>query len=72
MQWRALVENLDALYSTALRLCSRDDVAEDLVQECVRKALDGSTGLTHGRHLRAWIFKILMNCLPDSYRQRAR
>ncbi len=69
---RALVENLDALYSTALRLCSREDAAEDLVQECVRKALEGSTGLTHQRQLRAWIFKILINCMRDYFRQHAR
>lgn len=66
------MENLDALYSTALRLCSREDTAEDLVQECVRKALDGSSGLTHPRQLRAWIFKILLNCLRDYLRQCAR
>lgn len=69
---RVIVENLDALYATALRLCGRADIAEDVVQESVRKALHAVPGLLHQRQIRAWIFKILMNCMHDHFREHAR
>lgn len=69
---RAIVENLDALYGTALRLCGRADIAEDLVHESVKKALRASPGLPHQRQVRAWVFKILLNCVRDHFREHAR
>ena len=41
---QALVANLDSLYSTAHRLTGRADLAEDLVQEAARKAVQAEIG----------------------------
>src|SRR5260370_42361856 len=59
--YRVLLENLDALYSTAKRLTGRADLAEDLVQETARKALQAIPALTDERDTTAWLFRILMN-----------
>ena len=66
-----LVANLDALYSTAFRLSVRREVAEDLVHEKARKALEAAAGLRHEQNVRAWIFRILVNSLRDHFRRRS-
>ena len=63
--YRVLLENLDALYSTAKRLTGRADLAEDLVQETARKALEAIPALTDARNTRAWLFRILLNGIRD-------
>lgn len=69
---RAIVLNLDALYATAFRLCGQAALAEDMVQECVKKALHASAGLVHQRQLKAWLFKILINSITDHFRTASR
>ena len=68
--YRVLLENLDALYSTAKRLTGRADLAEDLVQETARKALQAIPALTDERNTRAWLFRILMNGVRDQARRK--
>ena len=63
------LDNLDALYSTAHRLTGRADLADDLVQETARKALEGSSALRDERNLRGWLFKILINISQDRLRR---
>lgn len=58
---QCLLNNLDGLYSTAYRLSGRADIAEDMVQETARKALQAAAGLRHERNIRGWLFKILVN-----------
>lgn len=67
--YRALLESLDSLYSTARRLSGGADVAEDLVQETARKALQAASALRDHRNLRAWLFRILVNVLRDHLRR---
>lgn len=69
---RILLENLDRLYSTAHRLAGRADLAEDLVQETARKALQAAPALTDQRNLRAWVFTILVNASRDVLRRDPR
>ncbi len=64
-----LLDSLDALYSTAHRLTGKADLAEDLVQETARKALEGSSTLRDERNLRGWLFKILINASQDRLRR---
>jgi len=66
----ALLSNLDALYSAAYRITGRADLAEDLVQETVRKALEASPDLRDERKVRAWLMKILVNLTRDLFRER--
>jgi RNA polymerase sigma-70 factor (ECF subfamily) len=68
--YRSLIDHLDALYSTAYRLVGSSELAEDLVQETARKALEGMAGLQNERNLRAWLFRILLNTLRDCLRRR--
>jgi len=68
--YRVLLENLDALYSTAKRLTGRADLAEDLVQETARKALEAIPALTDARNTRAWLFRILLNGIRDHARRK--
>ncbi len=63
-----LLQNLDALYITAKRLTGRADLAEDLVQETARKALEAIPKLKDERNTRAWLFRILLNGLRDHVR----
>src|SRR5258708_2148753 len=67
--YRVLLENLDALYRTAWRLTGRADLAEDLVQETARKALEAIPALTDARNTRAWLFRILLNGIRDRARR---
>jgi RNA polymerase sigma-70 factor (ECF subfamily) len=67
--YRVLLENLDALYSTAKRLTGRADLAEDLVQETAQKALEAIPALKDERNTRAWLFRILLNGIRDQARR---
>ncbi len=68
--YRVLLENLDALYSTAKRLTGRADLAEDLVQDTARKALEAIPALKDERNTRAWLFRILLNGIRDQARRK--
>lgn len=68
--YRVLLENLDALYGTAKRLTGRADLAEDLVQETARKALEAIPALRDERNTRAWLFRILLNGIRDQARRK--
>ena len=68
--YRVLLQNLDALYSTAKRLTGRADLAEDLVQETARKALEAIPALKDERNTRAWLFRILLNGFRDYARRK--
>lgn len=52
---------LPALYNMARWLTSDAGEAEDLVQECLLKALRGYAGFEPGTNFRAWIYRILRN-----------
>lgn len=53
--------NLDALYRTALRLCSgREADAEDLLQDALLRAFDHRKSLRHIGACRSWLFTILV------------
>jgi RNA polymerase sigma-70 factor (ECF subfamily) len=68
--YRVLLQNLDALYATARRLTGRADLAEDLVQETARKALEAIPALKDDRNMRAWLFRILLNGIRDYLRRK--
>ena len=67
--YRALISNLDALYSTACRLMGRADRAEDLVQDTARKALEAFAQLRDERKVTGWLMKILLNRARDHFRE---
>ncbi|HEB94846.1 MAG TPA: sigma-70 family RNA polymerase sigma factor [Sedimenticola thiotaurini] len=57
------------LYRSALAWCGNPELADDLVQEALSKALQKMTTLKETSSLDAWIFSILVNCRRDHYRR---
>jgi len=64
-------ENIDALYSVALRLTRKDADAEDLVAEAVTKAWSAIDSLDDRERFRPWLFRILHNTFISDYRKQS-
>ncbi len=67
-----VVDHLDALYRTALRLTGRPQDAEDLVQETFLRAWRSLHTYRPGTNPKAWLFRILHNARIDRYRASTR
>ena len=57
----ALLEHIPALRRYALFLCQDRDRADDLVQECLTRAIANLEKFQEGTNLRAWLLAILRN-----------
>lgn len=68
---REVMQHLDALYRTALRMTRNPQDAEDLVQETMLRAYRFLDRFEPGTNLRAWLFKILTNTYINRYRKAA-
>jgi RNA polymerase sigma-70 factor (ECF subfamily) len=66
---REVMQHLDALYRTALRMTRNPQDAEDLVQEAMLRAYRFLDRFEPGTNLRAWLFKILTNTYINRYRK---
>jgi RNA polymerase sigma-70 factor (ECF subfamily) len=64
-------QNIDALYSVALRLTRKNVDAEDLVAETVAKAWSAIGDLGDQDRFRPWLFRILHNTFISDYRKKA-
>ncbi|MFQ5638656.1 MAG: sigma-70 family RNA polymerase sigma factor [bacterium] len=62
-------ENINGLYSLALRMTRNTLDAEDLVQESAFKAFRYFHKFDPGTNFRAWIYRILTNNFINSYRK---
>jgi RNA polymerase sigma-70 factor (ECF subfamily) len=67
-----IVEELPRLRRYARRLAGDPDRADDLVHDCLVRALDRLDSYRPGTNLRAWLFVILRNCLYDEFRRSKR
>ena len=65
-----LVTILDSLYSSAIRMTGKAEVAEDLVQETARKVVQSAGLLRERKNIQAWIFKVLLNSVRDYLRRQ--
>lgn len=63
-------QNIDALYSVALRLTRKNVDAEDLVAETVAKAWGAIDTLNDQDRFRPWLFRILHNVFVSDYRKK--
>ena len=63
-------QNIDALYSVALRLTRKNVDAEDLVAETVAKAWGAIGTLNDQDRFRPWLFRILHNVFVSDYRKK--
>lgn len=66
---REVMQHLDALYRTAMRMTRNPQDAEDLVQETMLRAFRFLDRFEPGTNLRAWLFKILTNTYINRYRK---
>jgi RNA polymerase sigma-70 factor (ECF subfamily) len=67
-----VLQFLEPLYRTALRLTRDRADAEDLVQDTIVKALRFSTRFESGTNLKAWLYTILHNTWRNRRRDAAR
>ena len=67
-----LTDELPHLRRYAMSLARQKDEADDLVQECLVKALAAADKFEPGTNLRAWLFTILRNAFINKTRDRAR
>lgn len=56
----------------AMALCRNRETADDLVQDCLLRAMERQTAFRHGTNLRAWLFTILHNIFVDNVRRVTR
>jgi RNA polymerase sigma factor (sigma-70 family) len=67
---RLYSETSDEIWRYLVRLLGRQ-AAEDAFQETFLKALRAYPNLAHGRHLRAWVFRIATRVAVDERRRRS-
>ena len=60
------------LHRFAYKLTSDRDSANDLVQDCVLRALDNHEKFTHAKNLKGWMFTIMRNIFVNNYRRTVR
>ena len=65
-----LKSSREALYRMAYAWCHNAALADDLAHEAAEKALQRAGQLRDVERMRAWLFRILANCLRDHIRQR--
>ena len=61
-----------SLRAFAISLCGNVDRADDLVQECLLRALANIDSFEPGTNMQAWLFTILRNLFRSEYRKRRR
>ena len=60
------------MYAVAMRIARDPDMAKDLVQETLMRAMVAWASFQPGSNLRAWLFRILTNAFINGYRKRRR
>lgn len=68
----ACIPHQTELYGVAMRIARDPDMAKDLVQETLLRAMTAWESFQSGSNLRAWLFRILTNAFINGYRKRRR
>jgi len=68
----ACIPHQQELFGVAMRICRDPDMAKDLVQETLLRAMVAWNSFEPGSNLRAWLFRILTNAFINGYRKRRR
>jgi RNA polymerase sigma-70 factor (ECF subfamily) len=68
----ALVAELPRLRRFAVSLCGNASLADDLVQDCIERALNRGTELREANRLGPWLRRIVHNLFLDEMRRRTR
>ena len=56
----------------ALKLTADQDSANDLVQDCMLKALDNKEKFVHAQNFKGWMYTIMRNLFINNYRRVTR
>ena len=56
----------------ALKLTADQDSANDLVQDCILKALDNKEKFVHAQNFKGWMYTIMRNLFINNYRRVTR
>lgn len=56
-----IVENEEKLYRIAFSYVKNEDIALDIVQESIEKALRNIKSLKHEEYMKTWFYRILIN-----------
>ena len=56
----------------ALKLTADQDSANDLVQDCMLKALDNKEKFVHSQNFKGWMYTIMRNLFINNYRRVTR
>ena len=56
----------------ALKLTADQDSANDLVQDCMLKALDNKEKVVHAQNFKGWMYTIMRNLFINNYRRVTR
>lgn len=68
----AIQDQIPFLYKIAYKYTKHSEVADDLVQETVYKALKNESSFKKGTNLRAWLSIILRNNFINEYRKKSK
>lgn len=68
----AILREIPGLRRYARFLVRDPDVADDVAQEALTRAVAAATSFQRGTNVRAWLFTILKNVVRNSYRRRRR
>jgi RNA polymerase sigma-70 factor (ECF subfamily) len=67
-----LLSNADPLKPFAVNLTRDQEIAKDLFQETLYKALANQNKYSTGTNIRAWLFTIMRNIFINDYRRKAK
>ena len=67
-----LLDNADFLKPFAVNLTKDAEVAKDLYQETLYKALANQEKYNVGTNIKAWLFTIMRNIFINDYRRKAK
>jgi RNA polymerase sigma factor (sigma-70 family) len=67
-----LLNNTDFLKPFAITLTKDNDVAKDLLQETVYRALANKEKYNAGTNIKAWLYTIMRNIFINDYRKKSR
>jgi RNA polymerase sigma-70 factor (ECF subfamily) len=67
-----LLNNADPLRPFAISLTRDQEIAKDLLQETLYKALANQDKYSTGTNIKAWLFTIMRNIFINDYRRRAK
>ena len=67
-----LLSNADPLRPFAVSLTHDQEIAKDLFQETLYKALANQDKYSRGTNIRAWLFTIMRNIFINDYRRKSK